>query len=109
MPGARVSTAYFFELRDVEPGRTTAKLKAPALVLLAGHDSQVPDREVERWKKALAGKQDATVKLYPDLFHLFMPSASKDKGDTPADWGRPAHIPREVVDDVASWLLAQGR
>jgi dienelactone hydrolase len=103
--GLRTSAAYFLELGKHDTGVITAKLKSPTLVLLGGHDAQVPDREVERWKKALAGNKDATVKLFPGLFHLFMPSTSKEKGDTPDDWMRPAHVSQEVVDDVASRVL----
>jgi dienelactone hydrolase len=103
--GLRTSAGYFLELGKHDTGTITAKLKTPAVVLLGGHDAQVPDREVERWKKALAGKKDAAVKVYPGLFHLFMPSTSKEKGDTPADWMRPAHVSQEVVDDIASRVL----
>jgi uncharacterized protein len=103
--GTKTPASYFLELRNYDTGATTAKLRIPALILLGGHDAQVPDREVERWKKGLAGKKDATVKLYPALFHLFMPSTSKDKGDTPDDWMRPAHVSPEVVDDIASKVL----
>ncbi len=107
--GSRAPASYFLELRHYEPGPATAKLKVPALVLFGGHDAQVPDKEVERWRKALAGKKDATLKTYPDVFHLFMPSAAKGKGDVPADWGRPAHVSAEVVGDIASWILAPGK
>ncbi len=107
--GGRTPAAYFLGLRTFEPGAATAKLNVPALVLLGGHDAQVPAREGERWKKALAAKPDATIKLYPDLFHLFMPSTSTGKGDTPADWGRPAHVSREVVEDVVGWIQANAK
>jgi dienelactone hydrolase len=106
--GMKTPASYFLEMRKYDTGNTTAKLKAPVMVLLGGHDAQVPDREFERWKNVLSAKKDATVKLYPGLFHLFMPSASKDKGDTPEDWMRPAHVSREVVDDVAAKVL-EGR
>jgi dienelactone hydrolase len=107
--GGRTPAGYFLELRNYEPGPAAAKLKIPTLVLLAGHDSQVPPKEAERWKKELTGKKDATLKVYPGLFHLFMPSTSTEAGDTPADWGRPAHVSREAVDDVASWIASGGR
>jgi dienelactone hydrolase len=107
--GSRAPACYFLELRHYEPGPATAKLKVPALVLFGGHDAQITERDVERWQKALAGKKDATLKTYPDLFHLFMPSAAKGKGDVPADWGRPAHVNAEVVGDIASWILGPGR
>jgi dienelactone hydrolase len=103
--GTRMPASNFLERRNYDTGASTAKLKVPALALLAGHDAQVLDREVERWKQALAGKKDATVKLYPGLFHLFMSSRSKEKGDTPDDWMRPAHVSAEVVDDIATKVL----
>jgi alpha-beta hydrolase superfamily lysophospholipase len=83
--GQRCPVSYLSELRDYKPGAAMAQLKIPVLVLLAGHDSQVPERAIERWKHALAGKKDAAVKVYPGLFHLFLPSTAAGKGDTPDD------------------------
>jgi len=95
---------YWLNVRDHEAGPAVAKLRVPAMVLLAGHDAEVPASELDKWKSALAGHGSATVKLYPGLFHLFMPSTSTQAEDAPEDWSRPGHASPEVVDDIASWI-----
>jgi dienelactone hydrolase len=80
------------------------------MVLVGGHDAEVPPDDFEAWKKALDSRPDAAIKFYPDLFHLFMPSTATIKGqDSQEDWGRPGHVSPKVVDDVASWILREKR
>jgi uncharacterized protein len=103
--GERSPVAYWAGVRNAEPGLVTAKLKVPVLVLVAGHDAEALPDAFENWKVALGGHKNATLKFYPDLFHLFLPSTSTQKGDTPEDWSRPGHVTSEVVNDIASWVL----
>jgi dienelactone hydrolase len=105
--GQRSPVAYWTEVRNSEPGLVTARLKVPVLVLVAGHDAEALPDAFESWKVALAGHKNATLKLYPDLFHLFLPSTATQKGDTPEDWSRPGHVTPEVVNDIASWVLSR--
>jgi hypothetical protein len=78
------------------------------LVLVGGHDPEVPPDDFEGWQSVLAGRANANVKFYPTLFHLFMPSTAAEKGkDSPDDWARPGHVAPEVVDDIASWILSK--
>jgi hypothetical protein len=64
----------------------------------------------EEWKAALARSPRATFKLYPGLYHLFMPSSTAGAGlGTPADYQRPAHVAAPVIDDVARWIAASAR
>jgi hypothetical protein len=107
--GERNPVGYWIGLRNYEPGAVTAKLKIPVMILVAGHDAEVPPDDFESWKSALGGHKNATVKFYPRLFHLFMPSTATQKGDAPDDWVRPSHVTPEVVDDVASWILSKGK
>src|SRR5262249_9726209 len=105
--GERSPASYWLELRNYQPGAVTAKLQVPALIMLAGHDAQVPHAELQRWKTAVAAKRNATLKYYAGLFHLFIPSTGKDRSDTPEDWTRAGHVDAHVVDDSASWIMAQ--
>ncbi len=106
--GERAPVGYWLDLRKYEPEAIVAKLKARALILVGGHDAEVPSDDFEVWKSALAGCPNAAVKFYPDLFHLFMPSTATQKGkDSQDDWSRPGHVTPEVVDNVASWVLSK--
>src|SRR5262249_55018454 len=109
MYGERNPTGFWDGLRGFQPGAAAAGLKMRVLVGVAGHDAEVPPDDLEEWNHALIGHANATVKSYPNLFHLFMPSRATGKGDSPEDWGRPAHVDTEVVSDIAAWILSDGK
>jgi pimeloyl-ACP methyl ester carboxylesterase len=63
---------HFFLTYDPRP--TLAKVKVPVLALYGEKDLQVPpDQSVSELEKALekAGNKDVTVRVYPNLNHLF--------------------------------------
>ena len=97
---------YWLDLRSFSAAAAAAKLNMPLLVMVAGHDAEVPSEDFDSWSNALAGRPNVTVKSYPNLFHLFMPSTATGKGDAPEDWGRPGHVTPEVVNELASWVFA---
>lgn len=104
--GQRNPASFWDSFRDYQPGSAAAQLKIPVLVAVAKHDAQVPPDDFAQWQGALAGRAHATVKLYPSLFHLFMPSVATGAGDSPEDWGRPSHVDATFVNDVATWVLS---
>lgn len=107
--GQRSPVGYWLGLRNYEAGAEAAKLKARIMIMVGGHDGEVPPDDFEAWKAALTGRENATVKFYPGLFHLFMPSTSTETGDSRADWTRPSHVSAEVVDDLASWIVPKAK
>ncbi len=57
------------------------------LILRGDRDYQVTEADFSGWKNALSGKPEVSFKVYPGLFHLFMPSSSAGPGlGTPADY-----------------------
>jgi len=105
--GQKSAVSYWNGLRNFQPGSAIAKLKIPALVLVGGHDSEVPPDDFEEWQRAFAENENDTVKFYQALFHLFMPSSATQKGqDSQDDWSRPAHVPANVITEISSWLLS---
>ena len=107
--GERSPVGYWMELRNYGAGSAIVGLKIPIMVMVAGHDAEVPPNDFEGWKSALAGHVNATLKFYPGQFHLFMPSTATRKGDTAEDWERPAHVTSEVVGDITSWVFSRER
>lgn len=95
--GAPVS--YWLDLRTLHPPQEAKRLTQPMLILQGGKDYQVTEQDFANWKTALSGRKDVQFKFYPTLFHLFMPGAK-----TPADYEKPGHVEKAVVDDVASWI-----
>jgi hypothetical protein len=108
--GQTTLVSYWDGLRNFRPGAAIAKLKIPALILVGGHDAEVTPDDIGQWKRALAGREDDSIKFCPGVFHLFMPSSSTKKGqDSPDDWTRPAHVTPEVVEATASWILSHAK
>ncbi|MGH9774727.1 MAG: alpha/beta hydrolase [Candidatus Acidiferrales bacterium] len=103
--GADTPASYWLDLRDYHPGETAAKLTIPILVLQGGRDYQVRTADFEGWQKALAGRANVTLKLYPALNHLF---AEGTGPSTPQEYDKPSHVSAEVIKDIASWIQAGG-
>ncbi|HMD97386.1 MAG TPA: alpha/beta fold hydrolase [Terriglobia bacterium] len=103
--GATIPGSYFLDLRGYHPAEVAAQLKIPMLILRGERDYQVTAEDFDGWKKALGGKPEVTLKVYPGLFHLFMPSSSPGTGlGTPADYQKPGHVVEPVIEDIASWI-----
>jgi hypothetical protein len=68
----------------------------------------VTQQDFDGWKATLSRKPNVTWKVYPGLFHLFMPSNSAGPGlGTPHDYQKPGHVTAQVIDDIAAWSQAQ--
>ncbi len=103
--GSPISGAYFLDLRDHPPAQIAAQLKVPMLILRGDRDYQVTEADFSGWKNALSGKPEVSFKVYPGLFHLFMPSSSAGPGlGTPADYQKPSHVAVQVIDDISTWI-----
>jgi len=98
-----ITPAYWFSLRGYHPEAVAAALSMRIFVLQGGRDYQVTTAgDYPAWQQALGGKPNATLKLYPRLFHLFMPG---DGPTTPQEYNVENHVSEEVVADVARWVL----
>jgi fermentation-respiration switch protein FrsA (DUF1100 family) len=98
-----ISPTYLLDLRAYNQAETAAVLRQPILVLQGGRDYQVTAEDFEGWRAKLAGRDDATLKLYPKLNHLFEEGEGKA---TPAEYMRPGHVAEYVVSDIAEWIKA---
>src|SRR5262249_31333943 len=56
-----ISAGNWLQLREYDPAATAARLKMPLLVLQGERDYQVTVADFQGWKKALAGRKDATL------------------------------------------------
>jgi len=101
--GSSIPGAYWLDLRGYDPAATAAGLKLPMLILQGGRDYQVTQADLAGWKKALAGRKNVTIKLYPSLNHLFMEPGGEGP-PAPADYLKPGHVSLEVIRDIASWV-----
>jgi uncharacterized protein len=100
--GSKTYGAYWLDLRGYDPVKTASQLKIPILILQGGRDYQVTNANFEEWSKALSRRKNVTLKLLPDLNHLFMPGEGVS---TPAEYAKPNHVSEEAISVVASWIL----
>jgi uncharacterized protein len=106
--GSPTPGSYWLDLRAYHPAQVAAGLKIPILALQGARDYQSSAEDFQGWKKALAGNPRATFKLYPGLYHLFMPSTTPGNGPgTPADYNTPGHVSEQVIGDISDWILAK--
>jgi len=111
MLGIPIPGSYVLDLRGYDPARTAASLKIPILVMQGARDCQVRMADYEGWKKALAGDSLASFRLYPNLYHLFIPVPASDTTplSSPADYNQPGHVAPEVIADAAAWITGTPR
>ncbi len=96
------NAAYWLDLRSTMPGEVAAGLTMPILVLQGERDYQVlAARDFTAWKTALAGKANATFKLYPTLNHLFI---SGEGPSTPQEYEKAGQVSAEVIKDIVNWI-----
>ena len=100
--GASIPGAYFLDVRGYHAEAVAAQLTIPILVMQGERDYQVTlADDFPAWKKALAGKKNATLKTYPGLSHAFTTAGDPP---SPADYTKPLHVDEKVVDDIAAFL-----
>jgi uncharacterized protein len=105
--GSRIPASYWLDLRNYQPVAVAKELKIPIMILQGGRDFQVPPAtNFEEWKTALSAQRDVTLKLYPELNHLFIAGTG---ASTPGEYDQPGHVDAAVVADIAAWIAADGK
>jgi len=102
------SVYYFKDLGEPDVPAYLAKTKKPILVLHGEKDAQVrTDKDFEKYKELLAGRDNAFFRLYPDLNHLFMPSAYGDLKNLKKEYKIPGKVAEYVIDDIAAFIKGE--
>lgn len=95
--------AYWLSFRGLDPLSAVARLPVPVIVLHGERDYQVTTEDFRLWRKALEGRHNAVLKLYPGLNHLFQPGSG---ASAPAEYERPGHVSAEVIHSLCQWLAS---
>jgi len=104
--GGAMPASYWLDLRNYHPLAVAGDLRIPVLILQGGRDFQVPPAtNFTEWKSALDGRNNVTLKLYPDLNHLFMAGTGPS---LPEEYQKPGHVDAQVVADMAAWISSGG-
>jgi uncharacterized protein len=93
--------AYWADLNAYDAAAAAASLSLPMLILQGGRDYQVTLQDLSRFKVALAGHANATIRELPKLNHLFMAGEGKSR---PEEYDRPSHVDGEVIEAIAAFV-----
>lgn len=93
---------YYLDLREYDPMGKAGSITRPVMILQGERDYQVTEKDFANWKKAFKGKANVTFTLYPALNHLFISGQGKI---TPAEYQKPGHVAREVIEDIAAFII----
>jgi dipeptidyl aminopeptidase/acylaminoacyl peptidase len=88
-----------------DPLATARKVKVPVLILQGANDHQVTPEQAPALAKAMrgGGDQDVTMKVFPELNHLFI----HDPSGLPSGYARLSSnkVEPEVLGAIADWLV----
>jgi fermentation-respiration switch protein FrsA (DUF1100 family) len=97
-----IPPAYWLDLSGYQPAEVAKTLDMPILILQGGRDYQVSaEKDFTGWQDAMEGEANATLKLYPELNHLFI---AGEGAPSPAEYNSEGHVSEEVVSDIAEWV-----
>ncbi|MBM3289542.1 MAG: alpha/beta fold hydrolase, partial [Candidatus Hydrogenedentes bacterium] len=99
-----VPASYWLDLRAYDPVAEADSIARPLLILQGQRDYQVTMTDFARWKSALGGRPNVTLKTYAALNHLFIAGAG---ASGPAEYAAPGHVAPKVIDDIAAWMNAR--
>ena len=106
LPGQKAN-AWVREYFSYDPLPTARKVKQPLLILQGERDRQVDQSHAQILAAAVrnAGNKDVTVRVFPTLNHLFLPS-------TTGSFSEYSHltttkVPGDVLDALTGWVKAR--
>lgn len=98
---------YWLDFRRFDPVAMAKKVSMPVLILQGGRDYQVTaSGDFRRWQDGLGSNKQYSLKLYPGLNHLFVDGTGKSR---PAEYDKPGHVSREVIEDISQWIRRTGK
>lgn len=100
LPWMRYFLAY-------DPLPAARQVQAPVLILQGATDRQITAEQAEELGAAIreGGNRDVTVRVFPDLNHLFLP----DPDGSPLRYAelQTREVPAEVLGVLADWVVRQ--
>jgi uncharacterized protein len=105
-PGERVlgaGAAYWLDLAKYDAPATAKRLAIPMFIAQGGRDYQVTRVDFAAWQKALGKRKNATLKLYPEIDHIFAAGEGKS---SPRDYDERRPVDVRLIDDLAAWIRA---
>ena len=103
-----ISLYYFKEMGQKTAADYLLESSKPVLMMQGGRDFQVlADDDFEAFKRQLAGRDNITYKLYPELNHCFVTAIYDDILKVSKEYGVERHIGEDVIADIAEFIHEQ--
>ncbi len=97
---------YWAEMHKLDVLTPAKEYKGLILILGGGRDYQVTRTCFDAWMTGLSGKPNVTEKWYPKLNHLYFVG---NDPPSPSDYMTAGHFSKRVLDDIAAWILSDGK
>jgi dipeptidyl aminopeptidase/acylaminoacyl peptidase len=106
-PGG-VSAYYYKDWDKIPTPEYVKNINVPFLIMQGSADVQVfADKDFAAWQELLAGRENATFKLYENLNHIFMQSAGYDITEAiEKEYRIKGNVDGQVLQDIADWIKA---
>jgi uncharacterized protein len=106
---APMRAPWYREFLKYDPLPTIRKVRQPILVLQGGLDQQITPEQATLIEQAArdAGNKDVTVRVFPNLNHLFLPAKTGAVGEYSSL--QTTAIGQDVLDLIGSWLASKLR
>lgn len=96
-----IPAAYWLDLRGYQPAEETKSITKPVLMIHAGRDYQVTDEDWQLWQAALKDRPNCTLRVLPNLNHLFMPGEGRSQ---PQEYMEEGHVDEALIEALAAWI-----
>ena len=97
-----IPAAYWLDLRGYEPAESAKSIEKPLLLIQAGRDYQVTEKDWAIWQAAMKDRANCTLQLLPKLNHLFQPGEGRSQ---PQEYMQEGHVDDELMETMAKWIL----
>ncbi|HBU11246.1 MAG TPA: alpha/beta hydrolase [Clostridiales bacterium] len=97
---------YYYKEMDAHPvSGYIEDIQVPFLIMQGEEDFQVyADKDYALWQELLAGRANASFKLYEGLNHLFIQSTSGSIAESQAEYAVAGSVDSRVLADIAAWV-----
>lgn len=100
-----LSLYYFKEMGLKTASQYLLEHEKPILILQGGMDFQVlAEDDFRKFQEELAGRNNTSFKLYPQLNHCFVQGIYNDILKAQKEYSVERHIPEEVPNDIAEFI-----
>lgn len=101
---AGVYASYWKWLDEYDILQAAGEITEPVLLLQGEEDYQVTMTDFAIWQESFGEKAHWQMISYQGLTHLFMPG---QKGEGAAAYARDAKVDKQVIQDIAKFILAK--